>query len=191
MASITVSLESRQLSDQFVQGLTHILDAWDHTSLEHSRRVARYAVQLARKCGWKEAELLDLEWGALLHDIGKVCIPAPVLVREGPLSNEDWAIVKHHPIFGFDVLHPIAPLGMAAQIVLCHHENWDGSGYPRGLQSETIPPGARIVALVEVLDALTSRPEDRAEWPKERVMSYIRDHSGSKFDPQVVAAFFR
>jgi HD-GYP domain-containing protein (c-di-GMP phosphodiesterase class II) len=184
------SPDARRLTGQFIQGLLHMLDTWDHSAIEHSTRVTHFAVQLAKLRAWHEPQLTELQWGAMLHDIGKVCIPAPLLVQEGPLSDEDWAVVKHHPIFGYDLLRPVETLALTANIVLCHHENWDGSGYPRCLKGEEIPPGARIVAVAEVWDALTSHPEDRANWPKERVFAYIRDHSGKKFDPEVVKTFF-
>jgi putative nucleotidyltransferase with HDIG domain len=177
------------LAGQFVEGWTRMIELWDQSAVEHSRRVARVAVQLARKSGWSGRELVLLEWGALLHDMGKVCIPASIILREGPLSEKEWDIVKRHPIFGAEMIKPVQIMQFSADIVQCHHENWDGSGYPRGVKGIDIPGGARIVAVAEVWDALTSNPADRKSWPKSRVIAYIRDHSAKKFDPAVVATF--
>ncbi len=185
----TPTSETIRLTTQFIQGLFHLLKTWDKSAAEHGQRVARFAVQLARKRGWRDHDLLILEWGAQLHDVGKVCIPAAILLREGPLTAEDWTVIKRHPVFGSEMLKPVETLVRSAGIVLCHHENWDGSGYPSGLKGNEISPGARIVAVAEVWDALTSNPADRSIWPKERVVAYIRDHAGSKFDPSTVATF--
>ncbi len=178
-----------RLAGQFVEGWVHMLEFWDFSAAEHSRRVSKVAVALASKSGWRDHDLVLLEWGALLHDMGKVCIPPSILLREGPLSEKEWDIVKRHPIFGFEMVKPVQMMQVCAGIVLCHHENWDGSGYPRSLKGEDIPAGARIVALAEVWDALTSNPADHTLWPKARVLAYIRDHAGRKFDPTVVATF--
>jgi putative nucleotidyltransferase with HDIG domain len=183
--------ESKRLSNQFVQGLFRMLENWNVGTAEHSRRVARYTVQLAREMGWHDQDLVRLEWGALLHDIGKVCIPASILVRQGALSEEEWTVVKRHPIFGYELLHPIETMELTAGVIAAHHENWDGSGYPNGTRGEAIPPGARIVAVAEVWDALTSDPEDCSHWPKSKVIQYIRTHSTAKFDPAVVNAFLQ
>jgi putative nucleotidyltransferase with HDIG domain len=183
------TIDPYRLSEQFVESWMRMLEYWDPSAAEHSRRVAHTARQLALKRGWRGNELAALEWGAMLHDIGKICIPANILLREGPLSEREWDTVKRHPIFGFEILKSVATFEISAGIVLCHHENWDGSGYPRSMKGEEIPPGARIVAVAEVWDALTSNPADRAMWPKQRVVSFIRDHSGRKFDPTAVSAF--
>jgi len=178
-----------RLSGQFVESWLHMLEYWDKSAADHSRRVARVAVQLARKRGWRDRELAALEWGAMLHDVGKICIPPNILLRDGPLTEQEWTIVKRHPIFGYEILKTVATMELSAGVVLCHHENWDGSGYPRNLKGEEIPPGARIVAVAEVWDALTSNPADRAMWPRQRVVSYVSDHAGRKFDPSAVSAF--
>lgn len=182
-------IDPYRLAGQFVEGWVHMLEYWDYTAAEHSRRVAQVSVALARQCGWHGRDLVLLEWGALLHDMGKVCIPPSILLREGPLSEKEWDVVKRHPIFGFEMLKPVQLMQAAAGIVLCHHENWDGSGYPRALKGDEIPAGARIVALAEVWDALTSNPADHTLWPKTRVVAYIRDHAGRKFDPSAVTTF--
>jgi HD-GYP domain-containing protein (c-di-GMP phosphodiesterase class II) len=183
------TIDIHRLSGQFVESWIRMLEYWDKSAAEHSRRVARVAVQLARKRGWRDRELAALEWGAMLHDVGKICIPPNILLREGPLTDLEWGTVKRHPIYGFEILKAVTTMELSAGIVLCHHENWDGSGYPRNLKGEEIPPGARIVAVAEVWDALTSNPADRAMWPKQRVIAYVNDHSGRKFDPGAVAVF--
>jgi putative nucleotidyltransferase with HDIG domain len=183
------TVDSHHLSIQFVESWMRMLEYWDKSAADHSRRVARVAVQLARKRGWRDNDLAALEWGAMLHDIGKICIPANILLRDGPLTDQEWNIVKRHPIFGYDILISVATMELSAGVVRCHHENWDGSGYPRNLKGEEIPPGARLVAIAEVWDALTSNPADQAMWPRHRVISYVNDHSGRKFDPDSVAIF--
>ena len=185
----TTAISPYHLAGQFVEGWMNMLELWDHNLAKHSRRVSEVSVLLARKCGWHDRELQLLEWGARLHDMGKVCIPPSILMREGPLSGKDWDIVKRHPVFGYEMLKPVEMMGLSANIVLCHHENWEGSGYPRSLKAEEIPLGARIVAVAEVWDALTSNPDDRTLWPRSRVIAYIREHAMRKFDPKIVAAF--
>ena len=177
------------LTRQFIQGWVTLLEYWDKNAVEHGRRVASVSLNLARYLGWRDNDLTELEWGALLHDVGKVCVPPTILFNPGPLSEQDWIIVKRHPVFGYEMLHPVQTMKLSAGIVLCHHESWDGSGYPQGLSGSMIPPGARIVAIAEVWDALTSNPADHADWPKQRVTAYIREHAGTKFDPAVVVTF--
>jgi HD-GYP domain-containing protein (c-di-GMP phosphodiesterase class II) len=129
--------------------------------------------------------------GALLHDIGKVGVPDGILLKPGPLTDDEWAIMRQHPAYAHDMLAPIAYLRPALDIPYCHHEKWDGSGYPRGLKGQAIPLAARIFAVADVWDALCSNRPYRAGWPLERVRAHIRAEAGRHFDPDVVAVFLR
>jgi HD-GYP domain-containing protein (c-di-GMP phosphodiesterase class II) len=126
--------------------------------------------------------------GALLHDIGKMGIPDSILLKPGPLSDDEWAIMRRHPIYAYDLLSPINYLRLSLDIPYCHHEKWDGSGYPRGLRGEAIPLAARLFAVVDVWDALLSNRPYRAGWPAERVREYILKEAGRHFDPRAVEA---
>jgi HD-GYP domain-containing protein (c-di-GMP phosphodiesterase class II) len=127
--------------------------------------------------------------GALLHDIGKMGVPDRILLKPGKLTDEEWVIMKKHPVYANELLSPIAYLRPALDIPYCHHERWDGTGYPRGLTGTQIPFTARLFALVDVWDALTSdRPYSEA-WSNENAIQYIRDESGKQFDPRVVESF--
>jgi HD-GYP domain-containing protein (c-di-GMP phosphodiesterase class II) len=127
--------------------------------------------------------------GALLHDIGKIAIPDSILLKPGPLNEREWSVMRQHPQYAYNMLSPITYLAPAIHIPWCHHEKWDGSGYPRGLKGEEIPAVARIFAIVDVYDALTSNRPYRSAWTREKAMEYIREQSGMQFDPKVVNAF--
>ncbi len=129
--------------------------------------------------------------GALLHDIGKMGVPDAILLKPGPLTDEEWAIMRKHPAYAFEMLAPIDYLRRALDIPYCHHEKWDGTGYPRGLKGERIPLAARIFAVVDVWDALRSVRPYRAGWPEEKVREYIREQAGKHFDPAVAEVFLR
>jgi putative nucleotidyltransferase with HDIG domain len=156
----------------------------------HSRAAAAYAVLLARAIGIGEGKfLLDLERGALLHDIGKSAVPGPILEKAGPLGSLEREIVREHPVVGFRMLEEFGFLRPAAEIVLCHHERYDGRGYPAGLRGDRIPLGARILAVADALDALTAdRVYSRAR-PMEEAMGEIARSGGRHFDPAVVDVF--
>jgi HD-GYP domain-containing protein (c-di-GMP phosphodiesterase class II) len=141
--------------------------------------------------GLSDAELVHIRRGALLHDIGKMGIPDAILLKPGPLTDEEWVVMKKHPTYAFELLSPIAYLRPALEIPFAHHEKWDGSGYPLGLKGAQIPLAARIFAVIDVWDALCSDRPYRKGWPLQRVLKHIRDGSGSHFDPEVVAAFLR
>ena len=141
--------------------------------------------------GIPASELVHVRRGALLHDIGKICVPDAVLRKPGALSEEEWAIMRTHPIKARQMLEGIEYLESAADIPYSHHERWDGSGYPQGLSADDIPLLARLFAVVDVYDALTSERPYRPAWSREAALSHIRAQAGIHFDPVVVDAFFR
>lgn len=181
--------ELRAAYDETIEGWSRALDLRDRETEGHSRRVTELTVRIAARMGFSEEELLHVRRGALLHDIGKMGIPDAILLKPGPLNDEEWAIMRTHPTLAVELLRPIAFLAPALDIPWCHHEKWDGTGYPRGLRGEEIPLAARIFAVVDVYDALTSDRPYRAAWSRERALAYIREQAGSHFDPQVVAVF--
>jgi PAS domain S-box-containing protein/putative nucleotidyltransferase with HDIG domain len=172
--------------DATIEGWSHALDLRDKETEGHTQRVTETTVKLARAFGMSEADLVQVRWGALLHDIGKMGVPDGILHKPGPLSEEEWGAMKKHPTFAYEMLAPIGYLRLALDIPYCHHEKWDGSGYPRGLKGAQIPLIARIFAVVDVWDALRSDRPYRAAWTEEKALEYIQDSSGGYFDPHVV-----
>ena len=134
---------------------------------------------------------MHLRRGVLLHDIGKMGVPDSILLKPGALSVEEWDIMHRHPVYAREMLANIPYLHQALAVPYCHHEKWDGSGYPRGLKGEQIPLAARMFAVVDLFDALTSDRPYRAAWSRERALEYLREQSGKYFDPQVLEAFLR
>jgi HD-GYP domain-containing protein (c-di-GMP phosphodiesterase class II) len=141
--------------------------------------------------GLPPEEIVNVRRGAWLHDIGKMGVPDGILLKPGKLTDEEWVIMKKHPQFAHDLLYPIEFLRPALDIPFAHHEKWDGSGYPRGLVGEQIPQAARIFAIVDVFDALTSDRPYRAAWSYEKALDYIQEQAGTHFDPAVVEAFIQ
>ncbi|PDW01473.1 PAS domain S-box protein [Candidatus Viridilinea mediisalina] len=175
--------------DTTLEGWSRALELRDKETDGHSQRVTSLTIALARAMGISESEIVHIRRGALLHDIGKMGIPDSILLKPGPLTNEEREVIKLHPGYAYELLRPISYLRPALDIPYCHHEKWDGSGYPRGLKGEEIPIAARIFAVVDVFDAVTSdRPYQRA-WPIGRAINMIREEAGRHFDPEVVAAF--
>ena len=146
---------------------------------------------LAQKFNFTDEQLLHIRWGSLLHDIGKMGVPDSILLKPEELSEEEWVIMRQHPQYAYDLLQSIAFLSPALDIPYCHHERWDGKGYPRGLVGEEIPLPARIFAVVDVWDALSSDRPYRPRWPEEKIRDHIQALSGTRFDPQVVEVFMR
>jgi len=175
--------------DATIEGWSNALDMRDKETEGHSRRVAEMTERLAIEMGVPERDLVHIKRGALLHDIGKLGIPDSILLKAGALTAEEWATMKKHPQYAFDLLSQIKYLEPAIPIPYCHHERWDGSGYPRGLKGEQIPLAARIFAVVDVWDALSSDRPYRKRWPVQKVNAYLRSLSGIQFDPKVVEAF--
>jgi HD-GYP domain-containing protein (c-di-GMP phosphodiesterase class II) len=157
----------------------------------HTRRVTEMTLKLAASMGMSDMEQVHMYRGAILHDIGKMAIPDHILLKEGPLTDEEWDSMRQHPVYAHRLLSNIPFLRPALDIPYCHHEKWDGSGYPRRLKQEQIPLAARIFAVVDVWDALRSDRPYRPAWTEERVLAYISEQAGSHFDPQVVTAFLQ
>ena len=174
-----------------LEGWAKALELRDNETEGHSRRVTEMTLRIAMELGFTSEELVDIRRGALLHDIGKMGIPDSILHKPGPLNEEEWAIMRQHPQFAMDLLSTIDYLQSALEIPYCHHEKWDGSGYPRGLKGEEIPLSARIFAVVDVWDALCSDRPYRQAWPEEKVLAYIREETGKQFDPMVVKVFLK
>ncbi len=183
------NIELQLAYDKTIEGWAYALDLKDEETAGHSQRVTQMTVRLARRLGVEGKELTHIQRGALLHDIGKMGIPDSVLLKRGPLDVEERALIEQHPVYAFDLLSPIDFLRPAIDIPYCHHEQWDGSGYPRGLAGEEIPLPARIFAIVDVYDALTSERPYRSAWSRERTLEFVREHAGSQFDPEIVEAF--
>ncbi len=175
--------------DATIEGWSHALDLRDKETEGHTQRVTTITVDLARSFGLSERDLVQVRWGALLHDIGKMGVPDGILLKPGALTDEEWVVMKKHPGLAYEMLSPIRYLHGALDIPYCHHEWWDGTGYPRGLKGEEIPLAARIFAVVDVWDALISDRPYRPAWTKEKALEHIQTGSGTHFDPQVVIKF--
>jgi len=172
-----------------LEGWSAALDLRDKETEGHTRRVVELTLRLAEYMGLKEKELVHIRRGALLHDIGKMGVPDRILLKPEDLTPDEWEIMKHHPTLAYELLSRIDYLHPALAIPYCHHEKWDGTGYPRGLKREEIPLEARIFAAVDVYDAITSDRPYRPAWAKERALEHIQSLSGEYFDPKVVKAF--
>ncbi len=189
--TVQQALDLTQAYDATIEGWSRALDLRDHETEGHTRRVTDLALELARAVRIPEPDLLHFRRGALLHDIGKMGIPDDILRKAGTLSDEEWAIMRQHPQFACDMLSSIAYLQPALDIPWCHHEKWDGSGYPRGLKGEQIPLAARIFTVADVFDALTSDRAYRSAWTREEAIALIRRQAGIHFDPRIVGAFLK
>ena len=183
------NLELAMAYDTTLEGWSRAMDLRDKETEGHSRRVTDMSLLVARAMGCTDPELKQMRRGALLHDIGKMGIPDSILLKAGPLDPEEWAIMRQHPELAYQLLSPIVFLQPALAIPYCHHEKWDGTGYPRGLKGEEIPLEARIFAVVDVWDSLRSHRPYRACWPADNALEFIREQSGQHFDPRVVEVF--
>ena len=187
----SLNAELTRAYDATIEGWSRALDLRDHETEGHSRRVTEMTLRLAAALGICETELVHIRRGALLHDIGKMAVPDGVLRKPGPLNDEEWAVMRQHPVWAYEMLLPIEFLRPALNIPYCHHEKWNGSGYPRGLAGENIPLAARLFALVDVWDALSSDRPYRRAWELERILDHLRGLSGSHFEPRLVEVFLR
>ncbi|BAN36048.1 response regulator [Sulfuricella denitrificans skB26] len=171
------------------EALAAALDAREHETGLHSKRVACHTMVLAKRFSDDAITLRQVYWGALLHDIGKIGTPDAILLKQGPLTPEEWKIMQQHPEIGRQILAGVPHLAQAAEIVLCHEERFDGSGYPQGLAGEAIPLWARLFAVIDTLDAMTSDRFYRKGQSFDNAKAEIRRMSGTQFDPVAVAAF--
>ena len=189
------SLQSvnEQISDAYddtLRGWAYALELRDDETREHTDRVTEMSVRLGIEMGLSDEALVNLRRGALLHDIGKLGVPDRILMKEGELTEEEWLIMRRHPEFAERMLSSIRYLQPALEIPRCHHEKWDGTGYPLGLKGEDIPLSARIFAVADVWDALRSRRPYRIKpWTEAEAIEYIETQSGKHFDPHVVEVF--
>ena len=172
-----------------LEALGSALDTRDVGTHAHSRRVVGYSLSIAHAFGVDETQMRDIEHGVLLHDIGKIGIPDAILLKPDKLTADEWKVMRRHPEIGKRLIENVPFLQGAIPIIFCHHEKWDGTGYPRGLKGEQIPLAARIFAVVDVWDAMRSDRPYRRGWPDEQVDAHIRTLAGTHFDPQVVRAF--
>ena len=183
-------LELTLAYDATIEGWARALDLRDRDTEDHTQRVAQAAVKLARRLGLGEDELLRIRRGAILHDIGKMAIPDSILLKNGPLTPDEWDEVRRHPRYAHELLSPI-PYLESLDIPRYHHERWDGTGYPYGLKGKAIPLAARLFAVIDVFDALTSPRPYRAGWDLKLARDYLKGEAGKKFDPEIVAQFIR
>jgi PAS domain S-box-containing protein len=174
-----------------IEGWSRAMDLRDRETEGHTQRVTNLTLKLARQMGIAETEIVHIRRGALLHDMGKMGVPDAVLFKPGPLSAEEIEIMRQHTIYAHKMLDAIDYLKPALAIPYCHHEKWDGTGYPRGLKGDNIPLSARIFAVIDVWDALTSKRPYREAWSRQKTIAYIKSESGRHFDPNVVDAFLR
>ena len=172
-----------------LEGWVKALDMRDKETEGHTQRVTEITLHLAHRLGIKGENLIQFRRGALLHDIGKMGIPDEILHKPGPLTDEEWVLMKQHPVFARNFLTSIEYLTPALDIPYYHHEKWDGSGYPEGLKGEQIPLSARVFAIVDVWDALSNDRPYRKAWPEEKAIEYIKEQSGKHFDPKIVKVF--
>jgi putative nucleotidyltransferase with HDIG domain len=191
LESLEESQQARERSYvEAVGAVVTAADARDQETTGHSFRVALYAVTLARAMGFRGEELKAIEWGALLHDVGKMVVPDHILRKAGPLTDDEWLIMRQHPGWGYDMLAEVRFLQVSSMdIIYSHHERWDGSGYPRGLAAEEVPVGARIFAVVDTYDAITSDRPYRRSRTHQQAMEELDQVAGTQLDPHVVAAF--
>jgi putative two-component system response regulator len=185
---------NKRLSDAYeatIEGWSHAMDLRDRETEGHSRRVTELTIKLAQAMGMNEEEIVHMRHGALLHDMGKIGVPDSILHKPDGLTEQEWTIMQEHPKFAYDMLNSIEYLRDALEIPYFHHEKWDGTGYPQGLKGEQIPIAARIFAVADVWDALTSDRPYRPAWSNDEALGYIHEQSGKHFDPRVVELFFK
>jgi len=181
--------ELKTAYDATIEGWSRAMDLRDKETEGHSQRVTQLTLKLAEALGVDQGEMIHMRRGALLHDMGKLGVPDAILHKPGKLNDAEWVLMCQHPQFAYDMLYPIEYLRPALDIPFCHHEKWDGSGYPRGLKGEQIPLSARLFAIVDVWDALTSDRPYRQAWTREETLTYLKEQTGKHFEPKIVELF--
>jgi HD-GYP domain-containing protein (c-di-GMP phosphodiesterase class II) len=187
-----LKVSNRELTEAYdttLEGWAKALELRDRETEGHTRRVTELTLHLARYIGMSEPELVNIHRGGLLHDIGKMGVPDHILKKTGALTDSEWVEMRKHPQHAYNMLAPIAYLRGALDIPYCHHEHWDGSGYPRGLKGDQIPIAARIFSVVDIWDALISDRTYRKAWPQHKVVQYLKDNAGQILDPIAVQKF--
>jgi diguanylate cyclase (GGDEF)-like protein/putative nucleotidyltransferase with HDIG domain len=177
------------ICEDTIWGWVKAMELRDRDTEGHARRVASITLDLAYRLGFQPNDLENIRRGALLHDIGKIAIPDSILFKPGRLTEEEWVVMHRHPVFAYEMLSPVRFLQPAIDIPYCHHEHWDGSGYPRGLKGEEIPLAARIFTVVDVWDALKTDRCYRPAWSDQEIKQYLADQKGRLFDPEIVDLF--
>jgi len=183
--SFQLYLDMREAHINTVAALTSAIDASDPFTHGHSFRVSRYALRIARAMGMSSRDLEMLEYAGLLHDIGKIAIQNDILLKVGPLTEDEWRSLKAHPNIGADIVEQLKFLKEAAEVIRSHHERPDGNGYPRGLKGDDVPLAARILNVVDAFDAMTSDRPYRKALPIERVVEELETYKGAQFDRQI------
>lgn len=178
-----------QDEDAVVESWLRAMDLRDRGAAGHAQRATLMTLRLARELNIDDEHLVHIRQGALLHDIGKIVIPDAILLKPDKLTEQEWQVMRQHPTFGYELLSPIEFLRPTLDIVYCHHEHWDGTGYPRGLKGEEIPLSARLFSVVNVWDSLMTDQFYRRGWQKNAVIVYIREQAGKQFDPYIVKTF--
>ena len=178
-----------QTYEATINGWSRALELRDFSTERHAERVVSMSVELGRQIGLDEPELLRIQRGAQLHDIGKMGVPDSVLLKPGPLDEAEWRVMRKHPVYAYELLRPIPKFNDIVDIPYCHHEKWDGSGYPRRLSGREIPLPARVFAVVDVWDALSSNRPYRPAWSQHQVLDYIQHQSNKQFEPEITRAF--
>lgn len=194
---VSLNTQLQQMNDELataydatIKGWARALELRDQETQGHSQRVVSMSIHLAQLSGVTDLDALNsLRRGAILHDVGKMGVGDGILLKAGPLTGEEWDVMRRHTIYGYEMLKPIEYLRSALDVVLYHHERWDGGGYPEGLARDTIPLHARLFAISDVWDALRHSRPYKAPWPREKVISYVLSEAGSGFDPGIVEVF--
>jgi len=183
------NIELGMAYDATIDGWARALEMRDQETIGHTRRVADLTIGLVKLLHDERLDIEQVRRGVMLHDIGKMGIPDRILLKKGRLTPEEWKIMRMHPTYAYDMLHSVPNLRKLVDIPYCHHEKWDGSGYPRGLKEEQIPLSARIFTIVDVWDAIRSDRPYRPSWPEKRAIDYLESESNKQFDPQLVKLF--
>lgn len=178
-----------QTYDATIDGWSRALELRDFATERHTERVVSMTMELGKKIGLDDSDLVRVKRGAQLHDIGKMGIPDSILLKPGPLDEAEWRVMRKHPVYAYELLRPIPRFAEIVDIPYCHHEKWDGSGYPRRLKGSEIPLPARIFSVVDVWDALSSNRPYRSAWPQHQVLDYIQTQSSKYFEPDITRAF--